>query len=130
DIGYAPALLDTGLHPLDGARYLRDVVHADDGLCRLVAHHSCALVEARHRGLADALAGEFPPVDGLILEALTYCDMTTSPDGHSVEVGARLDEVLERYGEGDVVTAAIGEARARIMHTAQTMRALVDQRAP
>src|SRR5580693_4887911 len=27
DIGYAPALAETGFHPLDGARYLRDVEH-------------------------------------------------------------------------------------------------------
>ena len=28
DIGYAPGLATTGLHQLDGARYLRDVQHA------------------------------------------------------------------------------------------------------
>src|SRR5690348_11985143 len=42
DIGYAPGLTLTGLHQLDGARYLRDAQHADAMLCRLVAHHSCA----------------------------------------------------------------------------------------
>jgi len=26
-----------------------------------------------------------PPVDGLVADALTYCDMTTSPDGAPVE---------------------------------------------
>src|SRR5215470_7131673 len=41
DIGYAPGLALTGLHQLDGARYLRDAAHADALLCRLVAHHSC-----------------------------------------------------------------------------------------
>src|SRR6185437_8727375 len=45
DIGYSPELADMGFHPLDGARYLRDVEHADDALCRLVAHHSCAIIE-------------------------------------------------------------------------------------
>ena len=29
DIGYAPRLADTGFHPLDGARYLRDIEHAE-----------------------------------------------------------------------------------------------------
>ena len=53
DIGYAPDLAITGLHALDGARYLRDTQHADEMLCRLVAHHSCAIVEAEERGLAD-----------------------------------------------------------------------------
>jgi len=40
DIGYAPNPATTGLHQLDGARYLRDTQHADAMLCRLVAHHS------------------------------------------------------------------------------------------
>src|SRR5216684_3221844 len=61
DIGYAPDLAITGLHQLDGARYLRDVQHADAMLCRLVAHHSCAIIEARERGLADVLSLEFDP---------------------------------------------------------------------
>jgi hypothetical protein len=43
----------TGLHALNGARYLRDAQHADAMLCRLVAHHSCATIEAGERGLAD-----------------------------------------------------------------------------
>ena len=49
DIGYAPGLAVTGLHALDGARYLRDTQHADAMLCRLVAHHSCAIIEAEER---------------------------------------------------------------------------------
>ena len=56
DVGYAPDLAVTGLHQLDGARYLRDSQHAGTMLCRLVAHHSCAIVEAGERGLADAWA--------------------------------------------------------------------------
>jgi HD superfamily phosphodiesterase len=59
DIGYTPSLATTGLHRLDGARYLRDAEHADAMLCRLVAHHSCAIIEAGERGLADALRYEF-----------------------------------------------------------------------
>src|SRR5256885_15638997 len=42
DVGYAPDLAVTGLHQLDGARYLRDTQHAGSMLCRLVAHPSCA----------------------------------------------------------------------------------------
>ena len=61
DIGYAPGLAATGLHQLDGARYLRDAQHADAMLCRLVAHHSCAIIEAGERGLADVLSSEFDP---------------------------------------------------------------------
>jgi hypothetical protein len=50
-------------------------------LCRLVAHHSCAIIEAGERGLADVLALEFEPAADDLAESLTYCDMTTSPDG-------------------------------------------------
>ena len=55
DTGYAPGLAVTGLHALDGARYLRDAQHAGAMLCRLVAHHSYAIVEAGERGLAGVL---------------------------------------------------------------------------
>jgi HD superfamily phosphodiesterase len=61
DIGHAPGLAVTGLHALDGARHLRDTQHADTMLCRLVAHHSCAIVEADERGLANVLSHEFEP---------------------------------------------------------------------
>jgi putative nucleotidyltransferase with HDIG domain len=69
DIGYAPDLAVTGLHALDGARYLRDARHADTMLCRLVAHHSCAIIEADERGLADVLSLEFEPAP----HALSAC---------------------------------------------------------
>lgn len=118
DIGYTPDLARTGFHPLDGARHLRDVEDADSRLCRLVAHHSCAIVEARHRGLAGELADEFPLIDGLVAHALTYCDMTTSPDGQTTDVETRLNEALTRYGDGDVVTQSIKEARPQIMRSA------------
>ncbi len=49
------------LAPALGARHLRDAHRADDMLCRLVAHHSCAVIEAEERGLADTLTREFPP---------------------------------------------------------------------
>ena len=53
-------------------------------LWTLVAHHTCAAIEAEDRGLTDVLAGEFPisGVNPLTLSALTYCDMTTGPDGN------------------------------------------------
>ncbi len=51
DIGYAPELVDTGFHPLDGARYLRRV-GINGRVVSLVAYHSCAEIEAEVRGLA------------------------------------------------------------------------------
>src|SRR5271169_5904128 len=61
DIGHAPGLAGTGLHTLDGARYLRDARHAGTMLRRLAAYHSCALIDAGERGLADILSLEFEP---------------------------------------------------------------------
>jgi hypothetical protein len=129
DIGYSPALIATGFHPLDGARYLRDVEKADAFLCRLVAHHSQAMVEARNRSLADELSGDFSPVDGLIADALTYCDMTTSPHGEPVDVEVRLREILARYGDGDIVTESIKEARPAIRRSVRVVEALVSNEA-
>ena len=127
DIGYAPDLVKSGSHALDGARYLRDVVQADSRLCRLVANHTYAIVEARHRGLAEELSAEFPIVDGLVADALVYCDMTTSPDGDPVAVETRLSEIFARYGAGDVVHDSIAEAQARIIQSVRnTASALSD----
>lgn len=114
DIGYAPHLAETGFHPLDGARYLRDVEHADKRLCSLVAYHSCAHIEARNRGLIDELVAEFDPVDGVLSDALIYCDMTTAPDGAVVSVDMRLAEIVSRYGDGSVVAESISEASTYI----------------
>ncbi|MEU4563763.1 HD domain-containing protein [Actinoplanes sp. NPDC023936] len=125
DVGYAPDLVKTGMHQLDGARYLRDVAKVDDLVCRLVAHHSCAHIEARNRGLSDQLAAEFPPVEGLLSDAITYADMTTTPDGEPVEVEQRLAEILSRYGAGDVVAESIREASPLIIGSVRRVSALL-----
>ncbi len=115
DIGYARGLAVTGLHPLDGARYLRDTEQADAMLCRLVAHHSCAIIEAEERGLADVLSREFEPAPHMLSAALTYCDMTTSPDGELVPVERRLAEIHHRYGPGHLVSRSIQRATPMIL---------------
>jgi HD superfamily phosphodiesterase len=115
DIGYMPELVDTGFHPLDGARYLRDVQHADSSLCRLVANHSCATLEAEERGLACVLSSEFPSPDPRLNDALAYCDMTTTPTGDVVSVHDRLSEIVERYGPDDVVTRFIRRAEPELV---------------
>lgn len=125
DIGYAPSLVRTGMHAIDGARYLRDVVGADPRICSLVAHHSCACIEAKHRGLERILAEEFPPVGGLLTDALTYADMTTTPDGHETEVDARLAEILERYGDGSIIFDSISEASPFIVGSVRRISQLV-----
>src|SRR5690348_4045984 len=122
DIGYAPSLVATGLHSLDGARYLRDAQHADAMLCRLVAHHSCAIIEAGERGLADVLALEFKPAPDSLSSALTYCDMTTSPDGEPVPADRRLAEIQDRYGPGHLVSRSIERATPMILSAVEQIR--------
>jgi HD domain len=115
DIGYAPGLAVTGLHALDGGRYLRDAQHADAMLCRLVAHHSCAIIEARERGLADVLSLEFDPAPYALASVLTCCDMTTSPEGELVPAEQRLAEIQDRYGPGHLVSRSIQRAAPMIL---------------
>jgi hypothetical protein len=112
DIGYASPLALTGFHPLDGARHLREASFGGQTLWALVAHHTCADIEAEVRGLGDVLAAEFPlgGVDPFLVAAMTYCDMTTSPDGTPLEVDERITEILSRYGPDDVVHRAIVQA--------------------
>ena len=122
DIGYAPALAVTGLHALDGARYLRDAQHADAMLCRLVAHHSYAVIEADERGLADVLRLEFEPAPYALSSVLTYCDMTTSPDGELVPVERRLAEIHHRYGSGHLVSRSIQRATPMILRAVEQVQ--------
>jgi putative nucleotidyltransferase with HDIG domain len=122
DVGYAPDLAITGLHQLDGARYLRDAQHADAMLCRLVAHHSCALIEAGERGLADILSSEFDPAPDVLSSVLTCCDMTTSPDGQPVPVEQRLAEIHDRYGPGHLVSRSIERASPMILRAVEQVR--------
>jgi hypothetical protein len=123
DIGYLPELARTGLHGLDGARYLHDVQHADPMLCRLVAHHSYAVIEAEERGLADVLTREFAPPPQPLADALTFCDMTTSPDGDQVQVIRRLAEIHDRYGSGHLVSRFISRATPLILEAVGQVRA-------
>ena len=122
DIGYAPSLAATGLHALDGARYMRDAQHADAMLCRLVAHHSCAIIEAEERGLADVLGLEFEPAPDALSGVLTFCDMTTSPDGELVPAEQRLAEIQQRYGPGHLVSRSIRRATPMIIRAVEQVR--------
>jgi hypothetical protein len=107
-LGYAPELARTGFHPLDGARCLRDVGRSDR-LVNLVAHHSCAVLEAQLRGLSDELA-EFEDEGTAVRDALWWADMTTTPDGAKTTVVDRVVEIQGRYGSDDLVSRFIRRA--------------------
>jgi hypothetical protein len=119
DIGYAAGLATTGLQQLDGARYLRDAQHADALLCRLVAHHSCAIIEVGERGLSGILSYEFDPAPDALASVLTCCDMTTSPDGQPVQVEQRLAEIRDRYGPGHLVSRSIPRVTPMILRAVE-----------
>ncbi|MFJ2231552.1 HD domain-containing protein [Streptomyces halstedii] len=115
DIGYAPDLAKTGFHPLDGARYLRDVAHADERIVCLVAHHSCAWMEAEARGMRDELEAEFPREHPDLADALCYCDMNTTPDGTSTNPVDRVNEITGRYGPDSLIGTFIRRAEPEIL---------------
>ncbi|MEU9498741.1 HD domain-containing protein [Streptomyces sp. NPDC048196] len=119
DIGYSPRIASSGFHPLDGARFLRDQEGVDERVVRLVAHHSCALLEAEERGLRDELAGEFELERPELVDALIFCDMTTTPDGGHTTSEARVAEIVSRYGPDTIVGRFIQRAAPEIHASVQ-----------
>jgi HD superfamily phosphodiesterase len=124
DIGWAPELVETGFHPIDGARWVRH--QGLERLARLVAHHSAARYEAELLGLAAALR-EFEAEDSATADALAYCDLTTGPAGDQVRPAERWAEIMERYGPDHVSVAALALARpsleAAVSRTEERLRA-------
>lgn len=110
DIGYAPDLLDTGFHPLDGAAYLaRDIGGGErisTEVISLVAHHTGAAFEARERGLHDSLAG-YPEPEQTKLAILSCADLCSGPAGAPMDPADRISEVLARYPTDHPVHRAI-----------------------
>jgi hypothetical protein len=125
DIGYAPELVVTGFHPLDGARYLESVGVPHRIVC-LVANHSCARIEAQLRGL-DADMARFGDEISTVRDALWYCDITTSPDGKRVKASRRIREIKRRYGPGNVVSRAISAAAPELHAAVQRTEQVVAQ---
>jgi hypothetical protein len=128
DIGYAPTLVDTGFHPLDGARHVRAL--GQERLAGLVAHHSAARFEAKARGLAKELA-EFKDERSDLTAALTYCDMTTGPVGEPMTWGDRLADAERRYGPSGMVPRSLRAASHLLARSiAQTEERLGASNAP
>ncbi|WP_328489610.1 HD domain-containing protein [Streptomyces zaomyceticus] len=121
DIGYARDAVGTGQHMIDGARYLRDVVGADPRLCSIVAFHTSSPWEAAELGLSEAL-DEFGPAEQELVDAITYCDLTSSPTGQLVDPAQRLVEVLDRYGPSHVVFRAVSAARPELLNRVERVQ--------
>jgi len=104
DVGYAAELVDTGFHPLDGARYLRAEGYPSR-IVNLVAHHSGARFEAAERDLELQLA-EFEFENSPVMDALITADLTTGPSGETMSYQDRIAEILRRYPPEDPVHRA------------------------
>ena len=117
DVGYAPGIVETGFHPLDGARYLAGL-GVPERVVNLVARHSNAILEAELRGVGD-LVVVFPDEGGALRDALWYCDLTTSPDGQSVSAPDRIAEIKDRYGPGHLVTQFITDGAPELLAAAE-----------
>jgi hypothetical protein len=109
DIGYAPELVMTGMHAVDGAAFL-DRAGAPTGVVSLVAFHTGAEFEADERGLVDALA-QFDRPEQEELDLLILADLVSSPTGARVTVRERLDEILKRYEPQHPVHWAVTRSR-------------------
>jgi hypothetical protein len=119
----------TGLHALDGARYLRDGQHADTMLCRLVAHHSYAIVEADGRGLADILGLEFEPAPYVLSSVVTYCDMTTSPTANSPRSKSDSPRSITATAPSHQVSRSIQRATPIILRAVEHVHGRTDRTA-
>lgn len=100
DIGYGPAAVETGFHPLDGARLL-ERLGWPTRITGLVANHSGAGFVAERLGLAGALA-RYPDERSALSEALTYADQTTGPTGQRLPIRLRIANMLARHGSDSV----------------------------
>lgn len=128
DVGYAPDLVDTGFHPIDGARYLVSI-DAPTRLVDLVAHHSAARQDAELLGLGHLLDA-YEDEQTAVRDALWWADMTTGPDGQTMTFHERMDEVRARYGPDHPVSQAIERSwdirQAAVDRTEALLRGVLD----
>ena len=120
DVGYAEPLAVTGFHPVDGASWVREQ-NFPETVVSLVAYHTAAEVEAEERGLSGALM-LFAPPDPILLDALTFSDLSVGPEGGLVETEARVREILSRYPEGHPVHRSVSRSEPRLLATAGRVR--------
>jgi putative nucleotidyltransferase with HDIG domain len=96
DIGYGRLAVETGFHPLDGARYL-DRHGWPARISALVAHHSGADFLAISYGRYEQLSA-YPHENSPVSDALTYADQTTGPAGEPMAIGPRMTDAIHRHG--------------------------------
>jgi hypothetical protein len=113
DVGYAPGIVVSGLHPLDGATFLSQL-GVPRAIISLVAFHTGALYEAQERGLSEQLAA-FPQPVAEDLDFLTMIDLATAPDGSPMLDTDRITEILSRYEDGHPVNRAVRRSESSLL---------------
>lgn len=74
--------------------------------------------------MREPLELEFPVLEnGLLVDALVWCDMTTTPDGEPTAAEARVTEIVGRYGADSVVGRFIRRATPQIFAAVAQMEA-------
>lgn len=104
DIGYASAMTQTGFHQLDGAVWCAHRGYGDDFVSAVLTH-SGAREEAALDARVRVIYASIPPIaPSLLADALTFCDLRTSPTGERFTANERLHEIAARYGPDHLVT--------------------------
>lgn len=99
DVGYSEKLRNTGFHPLDGAAYLAHC-NAPEEVIEAVLWHSSTPVDIESLPEIKKIYDRFPTpdFDGIIHDAVRYCDFRTSPLGEAYSFGQRILELENRFG--------------------------------
>ncbi len=79
--------------------------------------HDIGYAPAVH-GCGDDLFREFKPAARGLSDALTYCDMTTGPQGQPLTAEQRFAEISDRYGPDHVVTRALARSAPELAASA------------
>ena len=87
--------------------------------CAALLHDA---VEDHAVGIAPAVGRNTQPTSDPLSSVLTYCDMTTSPDGKVVPVGQWLAEIHDRYGPGHLVRRSIQRATPMILRAVKQVQ--------
>ena len=107
DIGYSAKIKHTGFHPLDGAIFLAHS-GAPESSVLATLYHTGAIGEVAVCDVARDIysqLGEMPSCR--ILDCLTLADLKTGPDGSSMTLSERVNDVYVRYGAGHPVAENI-----------------------
>jgi len=126
DIGYAPGLVNTGFHPLDGAAFL-----ARGGwsarVVGLVAHHSHNAMIAPYFDAADALADIAAP-DQLSHDILAFADIEAGRHGQESSGSDRLRDMRQRYQTSACVPRTVREDRyEELAASVEAVRAMLNR---